>query len=117
MCKVEKERRKVAVAVTFFFMFIVPYSGGPVGCGKQAPQYMPKFPTAKSRIINGNQAVPYSWPWQVRVEHSNATFSGSKLIAANYCGGTVLRVADNAESSDMILTAAHCVTERVMPPK
>ncbi|XP_061869197.1 chymotrypsin-like elastase family member 3B [Colius striatus] len=51
----------------------------------------------ESRVVNGEDAEPYSWPWQIslRYEH-NGTFHhtcGGSLIAANW-----------------VMTAAHCIS-------
>ncbi|KAK0150637.1 Chymotrypsin-like elastase family member 3B [Merluccius polli] len=56
------------------------------GCG--IPSYQPRT----SRVVNGEEARPYSWPWQVSLESFYPTCGGT-LIAANW-----------------VLTAAHCIT-------
>uniref|UniRef100_A0A3B4VAB9 Chymotrypsin-like elastase family member 3B n=1 Tax=Seriola dumerili TaxID=41447 RepID=A0A3B4VAB9_SERDU len=56
------------------------------GCG--VPNYEPNT----SRVVNGEEARPYSWPWQVSLESFFPT-----------CGGTLI-------APDWVLTAAHCIT-------
>ncbi|XP_053739212.1 chymotrypsin-like elastase family member 3B isoform X1 [Synchiropus splendidus] len=56
------------------------------GCGE--PSHRPDT----SRVVNGVEARPHSWPWQVSLESFYPTCGGS-LIAANW-----------------VLTAAHCIT-------
>ncbi|KAG7473711.1 hypothetical protein MATL_G00098720 [Megalops atlanticus] len=47
---------------------------------------------ALSRVLGGEEAVPHSWPWQVRLS------LGSKHI----CGGAIVRTT-------WVLTSAHCL--------
>ena len=47
--------------------------------------------TEGTKIINGEEAVPYSWPFAARMKFNG--FSG--------CGGTIV-------NQNFILTAAHC---------
>jgi len=72
-----------------------------VGCGKQASQYQPVLPNKSTRIIGGNTAKPHSWPWQVSLRSGESRF--------HFCGGSLLRVHEDKEESDIVLTAAHCV--------
>ncbi|XP_069488731.1 chymotrypsinogen B2-like [Ambystoma mexicanum] len=44
-----------------------------------------------SRIINGEDAVPHSWPWQVSLQYNGFHFCGGSLINENW-----------------VVTAAHC---------
>ncbi|XP_077973771.1 chymotrypsin B-like [Styela clava] len=44
------------------------------------------------RVVNGEEAIPHSWPWQ-------ASLQGSQGSA--YCGGTLVQ-------SQWVVTAAHC---------
>uniref|UniRef100_A0A452RSW2 Peptidase S1 domain-containing protein n=1 Tax=Ursus americanus TaxID=9643 RepID=A0A452RSW2_URSAM len=58
-------------------------------CG--VPAIHPKL-SGLSRIINGEDAVPSSWPWQVSLQ------TGSGL---HFCGGSLI-------SQHWVVTAAHC---------
>ncbi|NWU55799.1 OVCH2 protein, partial [Dromas ardeola] len=60
-------------------------------CGM--PSNQPRF--IFSRIIGGEEAVPYSWPWQVSVQISDE----------HICGGAVL-------AKEWVVTAAHCFNSR-----
>ncbi|KAM6117873.1 chymotrypsin-like protease CTRL-1 [Pterocles gutturalis] len=59
------------------------------GCG--VPAITPRLHSSE-RIINGQNAVPGSWPWQVSLQ----TRSGS-----HFCGGSLI-------SENWVVTAAHC---------
>ncbi|XP_037537582.1 proproteinase E-like [Nematolebias whitei] len=56
------------------------------GCG------MSSYRPDTSRVVNGEEARPYSWPWQVSLESFYPT-----------CGGTLI-------APNWVLTAAHCIT-------
>uniref|UniRef100_A0A8C3B2A5 Peptidase S1 domain-containing protein n=1 Tax=Cyclopterus lumpus TaxID=8103 RepID=A0A8C3B2A5_CYCLU len=56
------------------------------GCG--VPSQQPNT----GRVVNGEEARPYSWPWQVSLESFFPT-----------CGGTLI-------APNWVLTAAHCIT-------
>jgi len=75
-----------------------------VGCGIQAPAHKP---SPKLRIINGESAEQHSWPWIISQQSS---YGGG-----NFCGGTLLRVKDSVEASDIVLTAGHCITNLDKP--
>ncbi|NXY85847.1 OVCH2 protein, partial [Alcedo cyanopectus] len=60
-------------------------------CG--IPSNQPRF--IFSRIIGGEEAVPYSWPWQVSVQISDE----------HICGGAVL-------AKEWVVTAAHCFNSK-----
>ncbi|NXP46656.1 OVCH2 protein, partial [Heliornis fulica] len=60
-------------------------------CGM--PSNQPRF--LFSRIIGGEEAVPYSWPWQVSVQISDE----------HICGGAVL-------AKEWVVTAAHCFNSK-----
>uniref|UniRef100_A0A3Q1FX42 Proproteinase E-like n=1 Tax=Acanthochromis polyacanthus TaxID=80966 RepID=A0A3Q1FX42_9TELE len=68
------------VFILLIFVYILS------GCGE--PNYEPNI----SRVVNGEEARPYSWPWQVSLESFFPT-----------CGGTLI-------APDWVLTAAHCIT-------
>ena len=45
-----------------------------------------------SRVVNGQDASPHSWPWQISL----------RVRGRHICGGSLIR-------PNWILTAAHCV--------
>ncbi|KAL3992591.1 pogo transposable element with ZNF domain [Sarotherodon galilaeus] len=59
------------------------------GCG--APAIPPRV-TGYARIVNGEEAVPHSWPWQVSLQQTNGF---------HFCGGSLI-------SEQWVVTAAHC---------
>uniref|UniRef100_A0A8B9FT94 Peptidase S1 domain-containing protein n=1 Tax=Amazona collaria TaxID=241587 RepID=A0A8B9FT94_9PSIT len=62
-------------------------------CGM--PSNQPRF--IFTRIIGGEEAVPYSWPWQVSVQISDE----------HICGGAVL-------AKEWVVTAAHCFYSKLV---
>ncbi|CAL8404116.1 unnamed protein product [Boreogadus saida] len=59
------------------------------GCG--SPAIQPQV-TGYARIVNGEEAVPHSWPWQVSLQQSNGF---------HFCGGSLI-------NENWVVTAAHC---------
>lgn len=55
-----------------------------------------------TRIVNGEEAAPHSWPWQVSLRVKN----GRKR--SHICGGSLIR-------RNWIITAAHCVRSYPYP--
>lgn len=69
--------------------FLTPYSNLISGCGMR-----PAF----ARVVNGQDASPHSWPWQVSL----------RVGGRHICGGSLIR-------TDWIVTAAHCVFRNPNP--
>ena len=53
---------------------------------------------ASARVVNGQDAAPHSWPWQISL----------RVRGGHICGGSLIR--DNA-----VVTAAHCVYSNPRP--
>ncbi|KAM9685413.1 proproteinase E-like [Trichechus inunguis] len=69
-----------------FLLFVALASG----CGR--PIYNPFV-----RVVNGEDAVPYSWPWQVSLQYEkNGAFHHT-------CGGSLI-------DPDWVITAGHCIS-------
>uniref|UniRef100_A0A3Q1IPT7 Peptidase S1 domain-containing protein n=1 Tax=Anabas testudineus TaxID=64144 RepID=A0A3Q1IPT7_ANATE len=69
------------------------FSDWPENCGNPAV----KPNTATPRVVNGEEAIPHSWPWQVSMQ-------ASPMFPIPYmhgCGGSLIH-------EEWILTAAHC---------
>ncbi|XP_038022712.1 chymotrypsin-like elastase family member 2A [Anas platyrhynchos] len=70
---------------------VLTLAAAALGCG--VPAYAP----AVSRVVGGENAVPYSWPWQVSLQYQ----SSGKWY--HTCGGTLI-------ATNWVLTAAHCIS-------
>jgi secreted trypsin-like serine protease len=71
-----------------------------LGCGKPAIRT-----SLAGKIINGQEAVPNSWPWMVFLKGFEDN-SNERLL----CGGTII-------DERTIVTAAHCITTPKDPSK
>ncbi|XP_069079658.1 ovochymase-2 isoform X2 [Pleurodeles waltl] len=60
-------------------------------CGVSS--FPPRFPS--HQLVEGEEAEPYSWPWQVSLQ----------IADSHICGGTIIK-------KDWIVTAAHCFNYR-----
>ncbi|KAF4111064.1 serine protease [Onychostoma macrolepis] len=67
----------------------VAFFSAAYGCGIPA---IPPVVSGYARIVNGEEAVPHSWPWQVSLQD----FTGF-----HFCGGSLI-------NEYWVVTAAHC---------
>uniref|UniRef100_A0A8C8M9F4 chymotrypsin n=1 Tax=Oncorhynchus tshawytscha TaxID=74940 RepID=A0A8C8M9F4_ONCTS len=65
------------------------FAGAAYGCGKPAIQ---PVVSGYARIVNGEEAVPGSWPWQVSLQD---------YTGFHFCGGSLI-------NENWVVTAAHC---------
>uniref|UniRef100_A0A8C7E515 Peptidase S1 domain-containing protein n=1 Tax=Naja naja TaxID=35670 RepID=A0A8C7E515_NAJNA len=61
------------------------------GCGE--PVYSP---VRTGRVVNGEDAIPYSWPWQVSLQYQAGDYF------YHTCGGTLIH-------PNWVMTAGHCI--------
>jgi len=84
----------------------IDYSNGQY-CG--VPSIKPSTPY-RQRIIGGQTPIANSWPWAVALITRRGTedpnYSGSFG-----CSATLINPNNKADESDIVLTAAHCVTD------
>ncbi|GCB66848.1 proproteinase E-like isoform X2 [Scyliorhinus torazame] len=70
---------------------LVLLAAGAYGCGQTS------YPPYASKVVNGVDARPYSWPWQISLQvNRGSSFSHT-------CGGTLI-------SPDWVMTAGHCIS-------
>ncbi|XP_016128342.1 chymotrypsin-like protease CTRL-1 [Sinocyclocheilus grahami] len=73
---------------TIFSITCLALVASALGCG--VPAIKPQ--TIGSRIVNGQNAISGSWPWQVSLQHPNGF---------HFCGGSLI-------NENWVLTAAQC---------
>ncbi|CDW55590.1 Trypsin domain containing protein [Trichuris trichiura] len=81
---------------------VIPTTVNHAICGKPYFDPVPK-PKRNNRIVDGFEAVPHSHPWQAVIY---VNMNGSLSL----CGGSLIDW-NGHNSSDLILTAAHCVID------
>uniref|UniRef100_H3A1X5 Peptidase S1 domain-containing protein n=1 Tax=Latimeria chalumnae TaxID=7897 RepID=H3A1X5_LATCH len=60
------------------------------GCGVSS------YPPNTNRVVNGVEARPNSWPWQISLQMYTGSYYG------HVCGGTLI-------GTNWVMTAAHCI--------
>ncbi|MBW3909087.1 trypsin-like serine protease, partial [Neisseria meningitidis] len=73
---------------SLWILSCLAFVGAAYGCG--TPAISPVI-TGYSRIVNGEEAVPHSWPWQVSLQD---------YTGFHFCGGSLI-------SENWVVTAAH----------
>jgi len=62
-----------------------------------------------AQVVGGERARPHSIPWIVSVQRG---FGKGKR---HFCGGTLIRVNENIDETDIVITASHCNEEGWTP--
>ena len=55
-------------------------------------------PVYGARVVNGENAKPHAWPWQISL----------RVNGRHICGGSLIK-------NDWVITAAHCVDRNPNP--
>uniref|UniRef100_A0AAZ3Q082 chymotrypsin n=1 Tax=Oncorhynchus tshawytscha TaxID=74940 RepID=A0AAZ3Q082_ONCTS len=72
-----------------WFVSCLAFISAAYGCG--IPAIKPEV-SGYARIVNGEEAVPHSWPWQVSLQQTSGF---------HFCGGSLI-------NENWVVTAAHC---------
>uniref|UniRef100_A0A6B0VA52 Putative serine protease n=1 Tax=Ixodes ricinus TaxID=34613 RepID=A0A6B0VA52_IXORI len=89
-----KADRVILMILFVEYLFSTPYSLSTENCGLPDKQPDHSDCVIKERILNGMDAIPGAWPWQVEVRNSDRHICGGALIGPQH-----------------VLTSAHCLTE------
>jgi len=73
------------------------------GTTKTAMRPNRRYDPEGQRIVGGTEARPNSHPWIVSMQQ----------YGSHFCGGSLVRVSETKEMSDIVITAAHCVYDGV----
>jgi secreted trypsin-like serine protease len=80
--------------IALFFLYVLQERRVDGTCG-----------AATQRLFDGQSLVlEHQWPWLAYIRSSDSSIGG-----AFACGGSLIDVCDNSDS-DMVLTAAHCIS-------
>ncbi|XP_060763588.1 elastase 3 like [Neoarius graeffei] len=66
---------------------------GALGCG------VPPIKPLTTRVVNGVDAIPHSWPWQISLQYLRDT------EWRHTCGGSLI-------ATNWVMTAAHCINTK-----
>lgn len=83
----------------FLWAFLYASCVSSQSCGE--PSIKPSI-ARELRIINGDRAVPNSWPWLVSLRYGTIFKNGTISKNTHYCGGSLI-------DSTTVITAGHCV--------
>jgi len=89
---------KLFICIALMASFVVSFGQK---CGTPQVTMRPnrRYDPEGQRIVGGTEARPGSHPWIVSLQQ----------YGSHFCGGTLIRVSETKEQSDIVVTAAHCV--------
>ncbi|XP_073717175.1 elastase 3 like [Misgurnus anguillicaudatus] len=84
--------RQLRTCVTLFSLILASVLiARAFGCGQ------PPIEPVTSRVVNGEDAKPHSWPWQISLQYQNGD------SWHHTCGGSII-------DTNWVMTAAHCIS-------
>lgn len=89
--------QSVVILLSLAFVQVKGQQSVTTTCGQRFPEHKQRLP----RMVNAFEAK--RWPWHAAVYHRN-----EQSVPSYQCGGTVI-------SSNLILTAGHCVSRYSAP--
>ncbi|KRX93115.1 Chymotrypsin-C [Trichinella pseudospiralis] len=101
---ISKHLKSIVHCISIFFLQLFQCTVESVPCGTSVNS--PVLNGLYSlRIVRGSTVRPHSLPWQVLINID----SKSDDVEDTVCGGSLLKVQSEENSSNIVLTAAHCL--------
>ncbi|XP_003368893.1 putative ovochymase-2, partial [Trichinella spiralis] len=97
---ISKHLKGILHCISIFFLYTVET----VPCGTSVNS--PVVNGYSLRIVRGSVVRPHSLPWQVLINIDNKSDDDAE---DTICGGSLLKVQSEENSSNIVLTAAHCL--------
>ncbi|KAL1240490.1 Ovochymase-2 [Trichinella pseudospiralis] len=97
---ISKHLKSIVHCISIFFLCTV--ESVPCGTSVNSPVLNGLY---SLRIVRGSTVRPHSLPWQVLINID----SKSDDVEDTVCGGSLLKVQSEENSSNIVLTAAHCL--------
>ncbi|OUC48834.1 hypothetical protein D917_05931, partial [Trichinella nativa] len=101
---ISKHLKGILHCISIFFLQFFQYTVETVPCGTSVNSAVVNGYSL--RIVRGSVVRPHSLPWQVLINIDNKSDDDAE---DTICGGSLLKVQSEENSSNIVLTAAHCL--------